>query len=81
MVPLSVIEDDSQHTFHFSQSLPYTNLLDHEAEEWLNDICIHLALSVKAKDFTRGALTWVKRLARYTYHTQTHTKKKGFNKN
>ncbi|KAI9261229.1 hypothetical protein EDC94DRAFT_122877 [Helicostylum pulchrum] len=65
MVPLSVLEDDSHHTMHYSQSLPYADLLDHEAEQWLNDICVNLALSVKAKDFTRGALAWVKRLSSY----------------
>lgn len=65
MIPLSVINDDSQHTMYFSQSLPYANLLEHEAEQWLNDICVNLSLSVKAKDFTRGALAWVKRLSRY----------------
>lgn len=64
MIPLSVINDDSQHAMHFSQSLPYANLLEHEAEQWLDDICVNLALSVKAKDFTRGALSWVKRLSR-----------------
>ncbi|KAG2196811.1 hypothetical protein INT47_002738 [Mucor saturninus] len=65
MIPLSVIDDDSQHTMHFSQCLPYANLLEHEAEQWLDDICVNLALSVKAKDFTRGALSWVKRLSSY----------------
>lgn len=64
MIPLSIINDDNEHTMHFSQSLPYCNLLEHEAEQWLKDICFNLALSVKAKDFTRGALAWVKRLSR-----------------
>jgi proteasome activator subunit 4 len=64
VVPLSVIEDDSQHTMHYSQSLPYAHLLDHEAEDWLNSICENLAYHVKAKDFGRGCVNWGRRLSR-----------------
>jgi proteasome activator subunit 4 len=65
MIPQSVIDDDNEHTMHYSQSLPYANLLDKEAEIWLSDICTHLVISVRAKDFTGGALAWVRRLSRY----------------
>lgn len=64
IVPLSVIEDDSQHTMHYSQALPYAELLDHEAENWLNDICINLTYHVKAQDFGRGCVDWARRLSR-----------------
>ncbi|KAI7908029.1 uncharacterized protein BX663DRAFT_425475 [Cokeromyces recurvatus] len=50
---------------HYAQSLPYANLLDKEAETWLNTICTNLVISVKAKDFTIGAVAWIKRLANY----------------
>jgi hypothetical protein len=65
MIPQSVIDDDNDHTMHYAQSLPYANLLDKEAEVWLSDICTHLATSVRAQDFTGGALAWVRRLSRY----------------
>lgn len=69
MIPDSVIQDDAQHTMHYSQSLPYANLLDNEAKQWLHDICTNLALSVKAKDYTGTVLAWVKRLSRYIGNT------------
>lgn len=65
MIPDSVIEDDNDHTMHYSQSLPYANLLDNEAKLWLNDICTNIVISVQAKDYTCGTLAWVKRLSRY----------------
>lgn len=65
MIPLSVIEDDNDHVMHYAQSLPYAHLLDNEAEQWLNEICVSLATSVKAKDFSRGTLASVKRLSKY----------------
>lgn len=64
MIPLSVIEDDNEHAMHYAQSLPYAHLLDKEAEQWLSEICNNLVISVKARDFNRGALVSVKRLAR-----------------
>jgi proteasome activator subunit 4 len=64
MIPSSVIEDDLQHTMHYSQSLPYAHLLEGEAEEWLKDIRNNLVICVKAKDFAPGAVAWVRRLTR-----------------
>jgi proteasome activator subunit 4 len=64
MIPISVIEDDEQHAMHYSQSLPYAELLDGEAEQWLNSICTHLVICVKAKDYAPGASTWVRRLSK-----------------
>jgi hypothetical protein len=64
MIPSSVIEDDQHHTMHYSQSLPYANLLGGEAEEWLKEICENLVICVKAKDFAPGAVAWVRRLTR-----------------
>lgn len=65
MIPQSVIDDDNDHVMHYAQSLPYAKLLDKEAEIWLTDICTHLVTSVRAKDFTGGALASVRRLSRY----------------
>ena len=61
-IPLSVINDDNEHTMHYSQHLPYAHLLGGEAETWLDDICTSLTISVKAKDFHHSALISVKRL-------------------
>ncbi|KAI8373532.1 hypothetical protein EDC96DRAFT_498664 [Choanephora cucurbitarum] len=64
-IPLSVINDDNEHTMHYSQHLPYAHLLGGEAETWLDDICTSLTISVKAKDFHHNALISVKRLTCY----------------
>lgn len=65
MIPLSVIKDDNEHAMHYAQSLPYAHLLENEAEQWLNEICNNLVTSVKARDFSRGALVSVRRLSRF----------------
>ncbi|KAI8387348.1 hypothetical protein BD560DRAFT_114989 [Blakeslea trispora] len=64
-IPLSVINDDNEHTMHYAQSLPYAHLLGSEAETWLDDICNSLTISIKAKDFHHSALISVKRLTCY----------------
>jgi proteasome activator subunit 4 len=64
MIPLSVIQDDEEHTMHYAQSLPYADKLEHEAQNWLDDIRSNLVISIKAKDFTGGVLAWTKRLSR-----------------
>ncbi|KAI7863238.1 hypothetical protein BDF14DRAFT_1392123 [Spinellus fusiger] len=64
-IPQSVLDDDSQHTMHYSQCLPYANQLDGEAQEWLDTICTHLVISIKAQDYQSGAAMWTKRLKSY----------------
>ncbi|OAD04967.1 hypothetical protein MUCCIDRAFT_139775 [Mucor lusitanicus CBS 277.49] len=50
---------------HYAQSLPYADKLEHEAQDWLNDIRSNLVISIQAKDYTGGAVAWTKRLANY----------------
>ncbi|KAL9538165.1 hypothetical protein MBANPS3_011145 [Mucor bainieri] len=65
MIPLSVIQDDEEHAMHYAQSLPYADKLEHEAQDWLDDIRSNLVISIQAKDYTGGAVAWTKRLANY----------------
>lgn len=65
MLPSSVVQDDQEHTLHYSQALPYASQLDREAELWLSDICTQLVVSVQAHDFAPGCLFWVKSLSWY----------------
>lgn len=63
-IPLSVLNDDREHTMYYSQSLPYADRLEAEPENWLAQVCENIAIHVKAGDLAPGTFAWVKRLER-----------------
>ncbi|RUP16865.1 hypothetical protein BC936DRAFT_139497 [Jimgerdemannia flammicorona] len=58
VIPESVVKDDADHAMNYSQNLPYPAALDGEAEEWLNELCVNIAICVKARDWSPGCLFW-----------------------
>ncbi|RUS15521.1 hypothetical protein BC937DRAFT_92354 [Endogone sp. FLAS-F59071] len=64
-IPESVKRDDADHAMYYSQSLPYAFALGQEANEWLDELCVNIAICVKARDWSPGCLFWVKRLNSY----------------